>query len=52
MREKYIPQQIEKKWQKIWEDNKAFETHYDPNKKNIMYWKCFLILQETSIWAM
>ena len=33
MREKYIPQQIEKKWQKIWEDNKAFETHYDPNKK-------------------
>ena len=33
MREKYVPQQIEKKWQKIWEDTKAFETHYDPNKK-------------------
>ena len=33
MREKYVPQQIEKKWQKIWEDTKAFETHSDPNKK-------------------
>ena len=33
MREKYVPQQIEKKWQKIWEDTKAFETHSDPSKK-------------------
>ncbi len=33
MREKYVPQQIEKKWQQIWEDTKAFETHSDPNKK-------------------
>ena len=33
MHEKYVPQQIEKKWQKIWEDTKAFETHSDPNRK-------------------
>ena len=33
MQGKYIPQQIEKKWQQIWEETKAFETHFDPNKK-------------------
>lgn len=33
MPEKYVPQQIEKKWQKIWGDTKAFETHSDPSKK-------------------
>ena len=33
MHEKYVPQQIEKKWQKIWEDTKAFETHSDPSRK-------------------
>lgn len=26
MKEQYFPQEIEKKWQKIWEDNKAFYT--------------------------
>lgn len=33
MMEKYIPQNIEKKWQKIWHDNNAFETHFDLGKK-------------------
>lgn len=33
MQEKYIPQQIEKKWQQVWEDTKAFETHFDQEKK-------------------
>lgn len=33
MNDKYIPQQIEKKWQKRWEDEKTFETHSDPAKK-------------------
>ena len=33
MQEKYIPQQIEKKWQKIWEESDSFETHSDQNKK-------------------
>ncbi len=31
--EKYIPQEIEKKWQKIWKDTKAFQTVEDPAKK-------------------
>ncbi len=31
--EKYIPQEIEKKWQKIWKDTRAFETVEDPSKK-------------------
>jgi hypothetical protein len=31
--EKYIPQNIEKKWQKIWHDTNAFETHFDLGKK-------------------
>lgn len=30
--EKYIPQQIEKKWQKIWQETKAFETHSEEGK--------------------
>ena len=31
--EKYIPQEIEKKWQKVWKDTRAFETVEDPSKK-------------------
>lgn len=31
--EKYVPQQIEKKWQKIWKDTDAFAVTEDPNKK-------------------
>lgn len=33
MMEKYIPQNIEKKWQKIWHDTNAFETYFDLGKK-------------------
>ena len=29
----YIPQKIEKKWQKVWEKNKVFKTKIDKNKK-------------------
>lgn len=36
MKEAYFPQEIEKKWQKIWEDNKAFKT-YDDNDKPKYY---------------
>ena len=32
MKESYYPQEIEKKWQKIWEDNKAFKTTDDNSK--------------------
>ena len=31
--EKYIPQDIEKKWQKIWKETDAFAVSEDPNKK-------------------
>lgn len=31
--EKYVPQQIEKKWQKIWKETDAFAVREDPNKK-------------------
>ena len=33
MEEKYIPQEIEKKWQRIWSETEAFRTHSDPDKK-------------------
>ncbi len=32
MKESYYPQEIEKKWQKIWEENKAFKTTDDSDK--------------------
>lgn len=32
MKEAYFPQEIEKKWQKVWEDNKAFKTYDDSDK--------------------
>ena len=32
MKESYFPQEIEKKWQKIWEDNKAFHTPDNSDK--------------------
>ena len=32
MKESYYPQEIEKKWQKVWEDNKAFKTTDDNDK--------------------
>lgn len=32
MKESYYPQEIEKKWQKVWEDNKAFKTYDDTDK--------------------
>ena len=30
--EKYMPQQIEKKWQKKWLESKAYKTEMDPKK--------------------
>ncbi|MBR5554478.1 leucine--tRNA ligase [bacterium] len=32
MKESYYPQEIEKKWQKVWEDNKSFRTEDDSDK--------------------
>ncbi len=33
MNEKYIPQEIEPKWQKYWAENNVFKTEYDENKE-------------------
>lgn len=33
MSDKYIPQDIEKKWQTYWEEHKTFKTDYDESKK-------------------
>ncbi len=32
MKQSYYPQEIEKKWKKIWEDNKVFKTNNDSDK--------------------
>ena len=31
--EKYIPQEIEKKWQQIWEETGLYQAHVDPKKE-------------------
>ena len=33
MNEKYVAQDIEKKWQKYWEENHTFKTEYDESKE-------------------
>ena len=33
MYEKYVAQDIEKKWQKYWEESGVFKTEYDPSKE-------------------
>ena len=33
MNEKYVAQDIEKKWQQYWEDNHTFKTEYDESKE-------------------
>lgn len=52
MQGKYIPQQIEKKWQQIWEETKAFETHLIRIKRNTMFLRCSRILRAIFIWGM
>ena len=34
--ERYNFKEIEKKWQKLWDDNKKFESKPDQNKKNFI----------------
>ena len=37
MSKRYEPQNIEKKWQKIWQDEKAFAATDDIQNQNIMH---------------
>ncbi|HNC46064.1 MAG TPA: class I tRNA ligase family protein, partial [Acidobacteriota bacterium] len=32
MNEKYLPQDVERKWQKRWAEDHTFEVHPDPNQ--------------------
>ena len=50
----YNKQELEKKWQKKWAEDRSFNTSEKINEKNqnIMFWKCFHILVGTFIWDM
>ena len=49
MMERYSFQKIESKWRS---NIKANSVKNKDSKKNIIVWKCFLILQAKFIWAM
>lgn len=43
----YDSDSIEKKWEKVWEENKSYKTDVrDFQSLKCMYWICFLILQD------
>ena len=52
MNEKYVAQDIEKKWQAYWLEHNTFKTDYDESKENIMYSKCSHIHRGIYIWGM
>jgi len=52
MKRKYNPREIEKKWQKFWEDEKTFIVSEDTERKNFISSKCFHILPAGFIWGM
>ena len=53
MIEKYNFTEIEKKWQKKWEEEKPFKVTEDTiSGKNTMYWRCSRIRPESFIWDM
>ena len=52
MKETYFPQEIEKKWQKIWEEKKVFKTPDKVINQNIMHYLCFHTHQGNYTWDM
>lgn len=52
MKEAYFPQEIEKRWQEIWEKGNVFHTPDDSENLNIMLYQCFHIRQANCIWDM
>lgn len=50
--EKYCPQSIEKKWQKIWDETKAYQINMDPNKPKYYVLEMFLTHLVIYIWDM
>ncbi len=43
MQERYLFSEIEAKWQKKWQEQKAGKTDDDPNKEKFYVWPVFLI---------
>ena len=50
--EKYIPQDIEKKWQGVWAESHADKTPDDNGKPPYYVLEMFPFLRETCIWGM
>ena len=50
--EKYCPQSIEKKWQKIWDETKAYQINMDPNKPKYYVLEMFPYHLVIYIWDM
>lgn len=51
MNEKYVAQDIEKKWQKYWEDNHTFKTEYDESKEKYYVLEMFHTHLVTYTWV-
>ena len=52
MYEKYVAQDIEKKWQTYWEESGVFKTEYDPSKEKYYVLEMFPYHLVTYIWGM
>lgn len=52
MVDKYVPQEIEKKWQKKWLEDKALPRNRIRTRRNIMFWKCSHIHPGIFTWGM
>ena len=52
MNEKYVAQDIEKKWQKYWDENHTFKTEYDESKEKYYALEMFPYPSAICIWAM
>lgn len=52
MNEKYVAQDIEKKWQQYWEDNHTFKTEYDESKEKYYVLEMFRTHLVIYTWGM
>lgn len=52
MKDAYFPQEIEKKWQKIWEEKGTFKTPTQVINLNITLYQCSRIRQVNFTWDM
>ena len=55
MNEKYVAQDIEKKWQEYWQEHKTFKTDYDETKEKyyvleIYTWVTYVTIPLVTLW--